>query len=191
MARHQPAALRRAQILEAALTCFGAKGLHAARMDDIVLASGLSKGAIYSYFASKEEIFEALFAIFEQELFSEWEELPEGDALESLRQVGEIALSRLLEMRPLLDAWTEFLRHPALRARMADAYRHSRARLAETVRGGIAAGQLRDCNPEHVAAALTALVEGLLLQAFADPSYDPMAAWPTAWEMAARGLRPA
>ena len=38
---------RRAQILQAALTCFARKGYHLTTMDDIVAESGLSKGSLY------------------------------------------------------------------------------------------------------------------------------------------------
>ncbi len=188
MASHEPAAVRRAQILEAALHCFGEKGLHAARMDDIAHASGLSKGAIYFHFESKDEIFRALFHAFEEALFTDWDALPRGSALETLRAIGQIALEKLLQLRPLLAAWTEFLRQPESRAHMAEVYRQSRARIAATVRAGIDSGELRETSPEHVAAVLTALIEGLLLQAFVDPDYDPLPAWPTAWEVVGRGL---
>ncbi|RMI44798.1 TetR/AcrR family transcriptional regulator [Streptomyces triticirhizae] len=49
-------AARRAQILGAATAVFARQGYHGARMDDIVRESGLSKGALYWYFKSKEEI---------------------------------------------------------------------------------------------------------------------------------------
>ena len=51
---------RRAQILEAAMACFARQGYHATSMDDVVRECGLSVGAIYSYFPSKEELFLAL-----------------------------------------------------------------------------------------------------------------------------------
>jgi AcrR family transcriptional regulator len=51
---------RRAQILSAAMTCFARQGYHATSMDDVVRESGLSVGAIYSYFPSKEDLFLAL-----------------------------------------------------------------------------------------------------------------------------------
>ena len=51
---------RREQILAAAMTCFARQGYHATSMDDVVRESGLSVGAIYSYFASKEDLFLAL-----------------------------------------------------------------------------------------------------------------------------------
>jgi AcrR family transcriptional regulator len=49
-------AARRAQILEAAWTCFQKEGLHATTMDDIIRASGLSAGAVYSYYPSKDDL---------------------------------------------------------------------------------------------------------------------------------------
>jgi AcrR family transcriptional regulator len=52
--------LRRTQILQAAMTCFARQGYHATSMDDVVRESGLSVGAIYSYFPSKEDLFLAL-----------------------------------------------------------------------------------------------------------------------------------
>jgi AcrR family transcriptional regulator len=51
---------RRTQILQAATSCFARQGYHATSMDDVVRESGLSVGAIYSYFPSKEELFLAL-----------------------------------------------------------------------------------------------------------------------------------
>ena len=51
---------RRQALLDAALTEFAAKGFVAARMEDIARHAGLSKGALYLYFSSKEDLFKAL-----------------------------------------------------------------------------------------------------------------------------------
>lgn len=51
---------RREQILTAALDVIVEKGYEKSRMDDIVTASNLSKGAIYWYFKSKKEVYLAL-----------------------------------------------------------------------------------------------------------------------------------
>lgn len=51
---------RREQILAAAIACFARQGYHATSMEDIVRESGLSVGALYTYFPSKEELFLAL-----------------------------------------------------------------------------------------------------------------------------------
>jgi len=53
-------AARRDEILAAAISCFARSGLHRATMQDIVRESGLSPGAIYNYFSSKDEIVEAI-----------------------------------------------------------------------------------------------------------------------------------
>jgi AcrR family transcriptional regulator len=51
---------RPAEILDAALKIFAAKGFAAARMDDIAREAGVTKGTIYLYFADKETLFKAL-----------------------------------------------------------------------------------------------------------------------------------
>jgi AcrR family transcriptional regulator len=48
------------RILEAANQIFAEKGYRQATMDDVAKKIGVSKGALYLYFASKEELFEAI-----------------------------------------------------------------------------------------------------------------------------------
>ena len=50
----------RTYLLEAAAAVFAARGFHAATLDEIAAAAGFTKGAIYSNFGSKEELFLAL-----------------------------------------------------------------------------------------------------------------------------------
>lgn len=50
----------RERILDAALSVFARKGYHRATVDDIVRASGTSKGAVYHHFPNKEAVFLAL-----------------------------------------------------------------------------------------------------------------------------------
>jgi AcrR family transcriptional regulator len=66
MSRHEldKAVETRQRILDAAVRVFAAKGYHEARVDDIVDASGTSKGAVYFHFPSKQEIFLALIDKF-------------------------------------------------------------------------------------------------------------------------------
>ena len=62
--RGRPAAgqdpAKRSQIIAGARRVFIEMGFDAASMNDITRAAGVSKGTIYVYFASKEELFEAL-----------------------------------------------------------------------------------------------------------------------------------
>jgi AcrR family transcriptional regulator len=51
---------RPAEIVEAALAVFAEKGFAAAKLEDIAKRAGVSKGAIYLYFETKEEVFRAV-----------------------------------------------------------------------------------------------------------------------------------
>jgi AcrR family transcriptional regulator len=64
MAASAPPPNTRQQILSAAMQVFAQKGYHDTRVDDIVAASGSSKGGVYFYFRSKQEIFLALIDDF-------------------------------------------------------------------------------------------------------------------------------
>ena len=58
----------RDRILGAALEVFAGKGYHRAIVDDIVRASGTSKGAVYHHFPNKEAVFLALVDDFAERL---------------------------------------------------------------------------------------------------------------------------
>lgn len=190
MATHQTPEVRRAQILKAAQSCFGKMGFHKTKMDDIVSASGLSKGALYWHFKSKDEIFLALFDQYDREIFAAWDDLSDGPALETLRIESEIVLRALLDDRSLVEMWSEFLKHPLARDRFAAIYEHSRERLGSTIEKGIERGEIEPCEARHAATMLTAVIEGLLLQALADPRFDPLDAWPTTWQILSAGMTP-
>ena len=53
-------AARRQQILDAARVCFTRNGFHATSMQDVIAEAGLSVGAVYRYFRSKEELVAAI-----------------------------------------------------------------------------------------------------------------------------------
>jgi len=53
---------RPGEIIEAAMMVFAEKGFAAAKLDDIARQAGVSKGALYLYFETKEDIFRAVVA---------------------------------------------------------------------------------------------------------------------------------
>jgi len=182
---------RRAQILEAAFRCFAERGYHAARMDDLVRESGLSKGSLYWHFESKEDVFLAVFDALEVEIFKAWdaEETHDHSVMRMLQREGEIVLERMVGQRAALGAWMEFLVHPAARERLQTTYERSRGRLAELIRRGIDEGELhRSVFVEDTAVLLTGAIEGLVLQSFVAPDLDAVAAWARAWPVLQRGL---
>jgi AcrR family transcriptional regulator len=62
------AAKRRNHIIMAALQCFHAKGFAATSVDDICAAGGISKGAFYAHYASKEALIHAVAQVLASEL---------------------------------------------------------------------------------------------------------------------------
>ena len=98
-------AARRTQIIEAAITCFMENGYTNTSMSDIIKASGLSSGSIYSHFSGKEDIL--ISAINERldNLKELYAALPEGagpqDILETIytNQMVNENFSAMLRIR--------------------------------------------------------------------------------------------
>ena len=70
---------KRQQILEGADRVFSQMGFDAASMNDITREAGVSKGTIYVYFDSKEELFLELCIAYREKLFSDIYSALEGD----------------------------------------------------------------------------------------------------------------
>jgi AcrR family transcriptional regulator len=168
---------RRAEILVAAARLFATNGFHNTSMADIIGASGLSAGAVYRYFRSKEEL---IGAVAEQALSAADEVF--GDLLaDGATPSPDRALTAILEAisgqiadNPAIGAditrigvqvWAEALRNPELAARANSVYDRLRGHFAEVARRWQAAGHLApDAVPQQVGAALLSLVQGFVLQ---------------------------
>ena len=188
--RREPPEARRAQILEAALRCFAEKGYHVATMDDLVRASGLSKGSLYWHFRSKEEVFLAAFDLVAEELFAVWDRLSVdgGSTLDAVEEIFESKLLHGMLEGDLRAAWSEFFAHPQARERLAEMYRRIRARIEESLLRDAERGLVRDLPPAGAAAAITAVGEGLMLQAMVDVNFDLRGMWPTTLAVLRRGI---
>lgn len=98
-------AARRAQIIEAAVSCFLEKGYTNTSMSDIIKASGLSSGSIYSHFSGKEDILNTDINERLNNVKELYETLPEGagpqDILETIHtnQLVNDNFSAMLRIR--------------------------------------------------------------------------------------------
>lgn len=164
-------AARRAEILAAARTCFLRDGFHATSMQDLLKASGLSAGAFYRYFPSKQAIVLALCeaAIGEVAALAEME--PAGDP-PSL----EILLGRILQAVETLDAangssrlailiWGEAQRDPELRRIVVEAQAPLFRFFEKVVVAHKAHGRLRaEITPPDTARAIAGIIQGFIAQ---------------------------
>ena len=166
---------RKNQILDAATAVFARLGFHDARMDDIVQASGLSKGALYWYFKSKEDIITAI----SQRLFTtDIEQLvgllhAEGSVSERLQQLIQARIAGLQEMSDVVTILFEFyataLHQDGVRQFIKAYFQNFHELLVALIQQGIDRGEFRSVDAVAAAAALDAVFEGLVVRWLIDP----------------------
>ena len=138
---------RRAQITEAARACFGRKGFAGSTIQEICKEAGLSPGAIYRYFKSKDDI---VFAIGDEQYGTALPVIEEmkgqRTGLEILDFLGERFFGLLAQpgaeetMRVDLELWAETLRNSRMRQQFHDNLVSWRDALAALIEMGQAEG---------------------------------------------------
>ena len=171
----------RERLLEAAVKVFADRGYQAASVDEIAAAAGLSKGAVYWNFSSKDELFHALL---EERIDRQIEETAEFlRTAPTDRPIDPEVANRWEAMlgseRELMllsqEHWARAVRDPELRARYAE----RQARLRDVLADGMRTRVRRTGAPsfstpaEDVATAYLALANGLALQRLVDPEGVP------------------
>ncbi|KAB8164311.1 TetR family transcriptional regulator [Streptomyces sp. 3MP-14] len=163
-------AARRQQILDGAARCFARDGFHGTSMQDVLRETGLSAGAVYRYFPSKEAMIGALAedvlgAVregFQAPAESEHPPPPDELLMRGVRRVGE----RLnFPASLVLQVWSETRRNPELRAIFNDGFNALLALWTRIVVAYQRDGRMRaDIAPEAAARVLAANAQGFLLQ---------------------------
>ncbi|NYJ08841.1 TetR/AcrR family transcriptional regulator [Petropleomorpha daqingensis] len=176
-------AARRDQIIDAATARFAANGFQATGMADVIAASGLSAGAVYRYFRSKDELIEAIVDRVLGRAADRFEQLLEeghapdpaeavAAAVDLIVSVGEAA--PVDTTRVAVQAWAEALRNPAVAAVAGGAYGTMRGYFVEVARRAQQTGRLpADADPAQLGAALFSFVLGFLLQRLLLGDVDP------------------
>jgi AcrR family transcriptional regulator len=89
---------KRNEILDYAAKLFAQKGFYQTTIDDIAKETGVSKGAVYTYFSSKEEIFLALLDESTEKLQREFAVDKEQSAEKKLTElIDRFSASQLTE----------------------------------------------------------------------------------------------
>jgi AcrR family transcriptional regulator len=168
-------AARRRHVLHAARLCFQREGLHATTMDDIIRASGLSAGAVYGYFKSKDEL---ILAAIDGAMSDMIDVLRPMFRSEPLPPPGEL-MHRIMHAiatfsaqdgvdlkRVALLGWGEAQRSGEVLARLRHYYDGVARDLADAVRGWQAAGAMTArVAPHDMAHALLAIILGYVAHA--------------------------
>ncbi|MFF1692302.1 TetR family transcriptional regulator C-terminal domain-containing protein [Streptomyces sp. NPDC058257] len=175
---------RRAELLAATVEQIQVRGVAAVRIADVAAALGVSNALVLYHFATKEKLVAAAFA-----------HAAEADLvhLRALLSRRTTALRRLRAAvrwyaptgqakgwRLWIEGWSAALREPALRTVTRELDQQWKAALAEVIGEGVAAGEFTCPDPRSAALRLTALLDGLAVQATAYEGTLPrarMLAW--------------
>ncbi len=179
----------RARILEVASDLFARNGYDGTGVAEICKAAGVSKGAFYHHFATKQKVFVALLEEWLSGLDARMEgfmaqagDVPQGlIAMTSItREIFERASGQL----PMfLEFWRESSHDPLVWNTTIQPYRRYTELFAGVIQRGIQEGSLRAVNPQSAARVVVALALGLILQGVMDPGG---ASWN---EVAQEGMR--
>jgi AcrR family transcriptional regulator len=144
---------RPAEILDAALTVFSARGFAAAKLDDVAKEAGVSKGTLYLYFKSKEALFEAMaLEMMRMPVLAQLETIAKAEtATEGLRQLIQFMAKMLADPRrsalPKLII-AESAGFPELaKIWLKSVIQPVRQRLVKLIEAGIASGEFRKVDP--------------------------------------------
>jgi AcrR family transcriptional regulator len=169
---------RRAQIIEAALACFTRLGYVNTTMDEIAAESGLSKGAIYWYFDSKDDLFQAtaksvlervvetsLAAIIGCETATERLRVGAACMVDVCREIeGYFAL--------VVEFWTQSEQRDGATQFWADTIREYREAVAAVLESGIESGEFKSVDTEALSWMIMAAYDGLAAYHMMMPDLD-------------------
>lgn len=173
------------RIIQSAVRVFSQKGYASATVADIAARAGIGKGTIYEYFASKEDLFFAVFEWFKTRT--------EGAARVNIAVLGDSATKRLEAISDsLMGMWEEIAdvftltmefwaasstsqMQDRFKANFRNTYQEFRGIVKSLIDEGIANGEFRpDVNTESVAAALVGTWDALFLQAWFEHDFNPL-----------------
>jgi AcrR family transcriptional regulator len=129
-------AMTRRHLLDAAAIVFARNGFHGSTLDEVATTAGFSKGAVYSNFKSKDDLFLELlddridrqFAVVSEVL----ETVPH-DKEEQFPRIREIFRSDMFWSEDFIALWLEFVlysrRNPEAQAKLAASLERSRAQV--------------------------------------------------------------
>lgn len=179
----------RAQITAAARRCFSRQGFHQTSMPDIAAEAGVSVGAPYRYFSSKEEIIleiagDAFRLIFDpvERLAATADDLTMADLVAAAAGPvsADLAVNAAGQVIPVdellrcaIQSWGELLRREDLRQRAAEGFEQVRQCIAAALGRGQEAGTVPpELDPDRGARMVMALLHGFIVQRAAFGLHD-------------------
>ncbi|HEY5159130.1 MAG TPA: TetR/AcrR family transcriptional regulator [Anaerolineales bacterium] len=163
----------RARILDAAIRQFAIAGYDAASVDDICTEAGLSKGAFYHHFPTKQAIFLALMqawlAMIDVGLDAAREDTVPKTLLHMTDLLPGVFAAAEDRLPMFLEFWLQASRDETVWKAMIAPYRHYQEAFSKLIADGVAEGSLKPVDSQVAAQAIVSLAVGLVLQGVLDP----------------------
>jgi AcrR family transcriptional regulator len=180
LTREEKKARTRERLLAAARTVFAKRGFAAASLDEVADEAGLTKGAVYSNFANKEDL---VLAVLEDSFNRRLDDIvsrvdTDASLEEAARLGGALFMAISGEERWLdllsLDFVTYAARNPEFGARLAARHRESLAAIADVLSEQSAKhGWTLPMSAGQLALLMNALGSGLSLEQLIEPEAVP------------------
>lgn len=187
-------AARRDHILDAAASCFEQAGFHGTSMHDICAAAEVSPGALYTYFASKEELIAGLVER-EKERFSR-ELAHVADSPDLIAAIHGLAQHFCCDQSPgklrlHVEIGAEASRNEALGRIVRQTDKFVMESFAELLSQAKEKGLIDPVfDVQTVVRAMAAIGDGLFWHRAVDPDFDPRPILPAVMVMASALIRP-
>jgi len=172
-------------ILKVALDLFSRTGFEATSVAEICQAAGVSKGAFYHHFPTKQVVFMELLDTWLKFLEEQMKVIQEESKnvphailtmAGLLEQVFQQASGRL----PMfLEFWTQASHDPIVWQALIDPYQRYQEYFKELIKAGITEGSIKYKDPEAASRALVAMGVGLLLMGVLEPRMESRIRLPT------------
>jgi AcrR family transcriptional regulator len=160
---------RRNQIIESAIKVFAREGFANTRMEDVAAESGLSKGLLYWYFKSKEDIIIAIADLLFSAEFRKMQNLTvEGqtahDCLDNFLDIFIKDLQAIIKLSPVIyEFYALAFRNKAVRHVMHEYFQRFMMIMEPIISHGMEKGEFVSGSTRQVTIAIGASFEGTLL----------------------------
>jgi AcrR family transcriptional regulator len=180
LTREEKKARTRSQLIDAAASVFARRGFMAASLDEVAEEAGLTKGAVYSNFESKEDLFQAVIdARLNEPMLSAAEVIGSAGTLEERAMEGARAfVDTVQQERELFLLALEYniyiARNPEHAPAFVARYREQLTKVAELISENSKQFRMHLPLPaDQMTIAVEALSQGIALQKLIDPDLVP------------------
>lgn len=155
--------------MNAAVKAFARNGLKGTSVEDIVQESGLSKGAIYWYFKSKDELIMELMNTFFNSGTARLQSIvdspgPASGQLRTFLDFTVAEMNKMVRFRPVIqELYVLALRDKTIKRITRNEFEAYHKMLESIIQKGIDRGEFKHVEPHQVANSIISLIEGTVL----------------------------